>query len=181
MSGSLLRAGMTIGCGDTHRPLCHLPPCGGLRTGRRQNRSSGAILGEKAMRAMPEWQRVGGTGAGECALDHEPSPNVSGPSTSTPVPSLQGGGRPDCKPLCPLHNQMLIPASPHHRRMSPINPTRREARRTFVGRLPGEGRRSLQALGPSARRLTLGRQDRPPPDARDNARNPGTRRRRPSH
>ena len=37
---------------------CHSgssPVYGGLRAGRRQNRSSGAILGEKAMRATPEW------------------------------------------------------------------------------------------------------------------------------
>ena len=30
-------------------------PLEGLFAGRRQNRSSGAILGEKAMRATPEW------------------------------------------------------------------------------------------------------------------------------
>src|SRR5690606_18207203 len=78
------------------------------------------------------------------------------------------------KSLCTLQKNMLIPALSHHHRMVPINPTRREARRTFVGRLPGGGGESSRTAGPSARRLTLGRQDRPPPDARDNARKPGT-------
>src|SRR5690606_19136015 len=33
-----------------------LPPSGGFEPGRRQDRSGGAILGEKAMRATLEWQ-----------------------------------------------------------------------------------------------------------------------------
>jgi len=43
------------------------------------------------------------------------------------------------------------PSAPH--RIARINPTRREARRTFVGRLPGGGRESSQAPGPGARSL----------------------------
>jgi len=49
-----------------------------------------------------------GQGGGEpmhrdCVRDTEPIPNVTGPSTPTPVPSPQGGGRPDC-----AHRRVLM-------------------------------------------------------------------------
>ncbi len=56
----------------------------------------------------------------------------------------------------------------------------REARRTLVGRLPGGGGESSRTAGPGARSCK-GKANRPPPDARDNARKPGSRRRMSSH
>ena len=54
-------------CIGTHRWCSRDPlPFTGLRTGRRQNRCGGAILGEKAMRPLAEWlgDRPKGGGGG---------------------------------------------------------------------------------------------------------------------
>ncbi|WP_423069448.1 cobaltochelatase subunit CobN [Devosia sp. CN2-171] len=44
------------------------PLVGDFEPSQRENRSSGAILGEKAMRAVPEWQGRGGAGTAETEI-----------------------------------------------------------------------------------------------------------------
>ena len=59
---------------------------GGLRAGRRQNRSGGAILGEKAMRATLEWP---GPKSGARRQSQELRPND--PATPTAVIPAKAG------------------------------------------------------------------------------------------
>ena len=106
-------AGMTLlGAELSAHPFC--PE--GLRAGRRQNRSSGAILGEKAMRPMVEWLEGGRSpdeGFGATRLQQFVAADKVNAENLTPHPALSPEGR-----GFPTAVSRTVTNPPPHRRVS---------------------------------------------------------------